>query len=248
MRFFIPEEKKKYILTEDWQFLLYPFNWNFSHKFLKLMGTGLHGIKTDTNFTYDDPFKYCKFTDPEWNSSNGKCVVDWFLLTDMNYPDSVSKLIRAYQDLEAFGSMDNVILIYTEWAGRGKNKTYTVFTKGSYYRNPTRFPRIQDNLRFSKDIESRLKLAENYWNGEMKEKLAIYRNCMKLNPIWDKEIKGNIPIYHTLKSGTIITIKNLVYKDKNLNSIKDFFVKLIVDDEELIITKDDFNNIEVNLL
>ena len=158
MKFFIPEEKKLYVLLKDWTFLLYPFNWWHEEFDIE----NIHGIVNNGEYSYLDLFKCCKYTDPYWKNDSlyqsEKCVVDWFLLTDKEYPN-VSNLIRSKEDLKSFGNMEDVRIIYTEWQGRGKNKEYSVFTKGKRYYNREQFPNKDDDnhkaKRFSRDIESK---------------------------------------------------------------------------------------------
>jgi len=260
MKPFIPEEKKRYTLVEDWKFLLYPFNYYAFRDKENIEFTSIDGIIKDEKFTYSDPFRVCRYTDKDWMAKNSwgseskKCVVDWFMLTDKEQPEVVSKLIRHKDDLESFGPMSDVVIIYTDWNGNGENKRYHTFTFEKYHMNNLPWPGNDEKpaIRFSSDIESRLKIFQEYWAEEELEQKSKFYSAMKLGTIWDKKIhisgSDYFPIFYTLPKGSIFTIKKLVYKDnRDLKTSKYSFVELILDGKVIIVLKEDFNTADIEL-
>lgn len=233
-RIFIPELKKEYVLAEDATILLYPFNYTIddieSHQF--------YAKYTKGQMTTTQKREYVPLIGNEKlvteHHVNKMTMQDWFMVSQLDFPPSVLKLVKTPFDLAHLDPQGTVYLLAEEQIQWTHRRFFTFIPKKK--KTPYKFRPLPDA---SKRIVPEIKSLTGLDDSQIMEERYVWETAQTLNPLLDK-MKGNyIPIHYTFPKGSTFSIEQMNHKESPDNKTQ--VVSIVVNGKLVDILPEDLN-------
>lgn len=233
MQFNIPVPGKKYRLTEDLRYALYPFSMPYispydidnadtaaiKNLFDALGSSTLYGKVTKKGFEYHQVFQHGFKSDATMDKST--TLLDCFIVTD----EENSPLLDAYRDMKpeelyAKGPASMTYFVSCTYVNSENNKDFVVLTdvdkryRDSYEK--INDSRVVDSASVDQIVSAYTAKVENRRSGYHK----LYEDAVTSGADFSAAIGRNVPLQHVLPAGTAFKFDGFIKKVRGNKHIK----------------------------